>query len=124
MELDLNDYYCSCNLPRLYKVRMRKGDQERAQSVSNIVVAACERARKRGVADEWLRPTLLGAAFDSGDCDKAEELADEVAAEGSGRWKLDTTLSDLESSVLLTEDQERRERLAAVLKRLVSMTAA
>jgi len=124
MELDLNQYYCSSNLPRLYRQRKRKGDDERARSVSALVVAACERAKKLGLADEWLRPTLLGAAFDAGDCDKAEELADEVAAEGSGRWKLDTTLSDLESSVLLTEDQERRERLAAVLKRLVSMTAA
>ncbi len=45
---------------------------------------------KRGVADEWLRPTLLGAAFDSGDCDKAEELAADVAAEGAARWKLDS----------------------------------
>ena len=75
MELDLNQYYCSSNLPRLYKVRKRKGDDERALSVSKIVIAACERAKKLGVADEWLRPTLLGTAFDAGDADKAEELA-------------------------------------------------
>ena len=96
MELDLNQYYCSSNLPRLYKVRKRKGDDERARSVSTLVVAACERAKKRGLADEWLRPTLLGAAFDAGDCDKAEELAEEVGAEGAALWKLETTLSDLE----------------------------
>jgi hypothetical protein len=29
MELDLNDYYCSSNLPRLYRQRNRKGDDER-----------------------------------------------------------------------------------------------
>jgi hypothetical protein len=34
MELDLNQYYCSSNLPRLYKVRKRRGDDERALSVS------------------------------------------------------------------------------------------
>ena len=48
MELDLNQYYCSSNLPRLYKTRKRKGDDERALSVSKIVIAACERARKLG----------------------------------------------------------------------------
>ena len=36
-----------------------------------------------------------GAAFDAGDCDKAEELATEIAAEGAARWKLDSTLADL-----------------------------
>jgi hypothetical protein len=118
MELDLNQYYCSNNLPRLYRARKRKGDDERALSVSKIVIAACERARKLGVADEWLRATLLGAAFDAGDADKAEELAENVAAEGAARWKLDTTLADLQSSVALVEDKDRRDRLAAILKSL------
>jgi tetratricopeptide (TPR) repeat protein len=81
MEIDLNQYYCSSNLPRLYLQRSRKGDRERAVAVSQVVVAACERAKKRKEADEWLRPTLLGAAFDAGDADKAEELA----TEGFGR---------------------------------------
>ncbi|MBV9290191.1 MAG: DUF4071 domain-containing protein, partial [Hyphomicrobiales bacterium] len=118
MELDLNEYYCASNLPRLYRQRRRKGDDERARSVSTLVVAACERAKKRGLADEWLRPTLLGAAFDAGDADKAEELADEVGAEGGARWKLQTTMSDLESSVILVEDKDIRARLEAVLETL------
>ena len=66
MELDLNQYYCASNLPRLYRQRKRKGDDERAGAVSTLVVAACERAKKLGLADEWVRPTLLGAAFDAG----------------------------------------------------------
>jgi hypothetical protein len=118
MELDLNQYYCASNLPRLYKARKRKGDDERALSVSKILIAACERARKLGLADEWLRPTLLGAAFDSGDVDKAEELAMDVVAEGSSQWKLDSTLADLAASVAQVEDEDRRDRLAAVLKSL------
>jgi hypothetical protein len=118
MELDLNQYYCSSNLPRLYKARKRKGDDERALSVSKIVIAACERARKLGVADEWLRATLLGAAFDADDADKAEELAPDVAAEGAARWKLDSLLGDLEASVAQVEDKDRRDRLAAILKNL------
>jgi hypothetical protein len=120
MELDLNDYYCSCNLPRLYRQRKRKGDEERAQSVLKIVIAQCERAKKRGVADEWLRPTLLGAAFDAGDADKAEELGEEIKEEGAARWKLDSMMWDLQASVAQVADAERRERLAAVLAELKS----
>ncbi len=123
MELDLNQYYCSGNLPRLYRVRKRKGDDERALSASRIVIAACERARKLGVADEWLRATLLGAAFDAGDADKAEELAAEVAAEGAARWKLDSTLTDLEASVAQVEDNDRRDRFVAILKSLAPTAA-
>jgi len=119
MEIDLNQYYCSSNLPRLYKTRKHKGDDERALSVTKIVIAACERAKKLGIADEWLRPTLLGAAFDSGDADKAEELAAEVAAEGPARWKLNSLLGDLEASVAQVEDKDRRDRLATILKGLV-----
>jgi len=120
MELDLNDYYCSSNLPRLYRQRKRKGDEERAQSVLSIVIAACERARRRNVADEWLRPTLLGAAFDAGDADKAEELAPQVAAEGPARWKLDAIASDLEGSIAQVKDEDGRARLASVLAVLKS----
>jgi tetratricopeptide (TPR) repeat protein len=115
MELDLNEYYCSSNLPRLYKARMRKGDAEKAQSVSQIVIAACKRAKNRGSSDEWLRPTLLGAAFDAGDCDEAEELAAEVAAEGAARWKLDSILSALRTSLAQVQDEACKERLTGVL---------
>ena len=118
MEIDLNQYYCSSNLPRLYLQRSRKGDRERAVAVSQVVVIACERAKKRNEADEWLRKTLLGAAFDAGDADKAEDLATEVLAEGASRWKLETTMSDLESSVLLVKDPDTKNRLTAVLETL------
>jgi hypothetical protein len=52
-------------------------------AVLRLAIAACERARRMQVADEWVRPTLLGAAFDLGDPDKAEELADALIAEGA-----------------------------------------
>ena len=123
MELDLNQYYCASNLPRLYRQRKRKGDDERAGAVSTLVVAACERAKKLGLADEWVRPTLLGAAFDAGNVPKAEELAEEVGFEGAALWKVESTLSDLESSVLLVEDKDRRDRLAAILETLKATPA-
>lgn len=121
MMLDLNEYYCSGNLPRLYRERGRRGDEERAQALLQVVIAACERALARGVSDEFLRPTLLGAAFDARDADKAEELADQVASEGAARWKLDTTLADLESSIGQVKDDERRARLSAVIGRLQAL---
>src|SRR3954447_23729431 len=118
MDLDLNDYYCSSNLPRLYRQRNRKGDEDRAQTVLRFVIAACERARRRNVTDEWLRPTLLGASFDAGDADKAEELVDDIVAEGSARWNLDSVLNDLETSAQHVMDDEPRQRLLAVVARL------
>ena len=118
MELDLNQYYCSSNLPRLYRRRKRQGDELRAQSVAPIVVAACERARKRNVADDWLNATLLGAAFDAHDCDKAVELAAEVASQGAARWQIETTLDDLKLSVSQVEDKDTRDRLEAILETL------
>jgi hypothetical protein len=119
MELDLNLYYCSSNLPRLYRQRKRKGDELRAQSVAPIVVAACERARRRNVADEWLNATLLGAAFDAHDCDKADDLAAEVASEGAANWQIESTLGDLKLSVSQVEDKETRDRLQATLETLL-----
>ncbi|GCC46048.1 hypothetical protein chiPu_0029944, partial [Chiloscyllium punctatum] len=66
MRLDFNAYYCSSNLPRLYRARAEKGDEDLAQDTVRFAIAACERARSLKLADEWLRPTLLAAAFDLG----------------------------------------------------------
>jgi tetratricopeptide (TPR) repeat protein len=118
MELDLNAYYCSSNLPRLYRTRARAGDEERAQTALRLSIAACERAKRLNVADEWLRPTLLAAAFDLGDPDKAEELADDVIAEGQAAWKVQSVLGDLEASVLQVIDAAKRVRLSAVIDRI------
>ena len=118
MELDLNAYYCSSNLPRLYRKRAKPGDDERAQTVLRLAIAACERARRLQVADEWVRPTLLGAAFDLGDPDKAEELADAIIAEGAPKWKVNSVLHDLEDSIVQVSDTAKRARLSAVIDRI------
>jgi hypothetical protein len=118
MQLDLNAYYCSSNLPRLYRIRARAGDEERAQTALRLTIAACERARRLNVADEWLRPTLLAAAFDLGEPDKAEELADAVIDEGSAAWKVESVLTDLDASALQVADSSKRTRLSAVIDRI------
>ena len=96
MELDLNQYYCSGNLPRLYRARKRDGDDERARDGFRDGGRRLRAGRESSAcADEWLRATLLGAAFDAADADKAKELAQDVAAEGAAKWKLESTLEDL-----------------------------
>jgi MAP3K TRAFs-binding domain len=118
MQLDLNAYYCPSNLARLYRSRARAGDEEFAQTALRVTIAACERARAMNVADDWLRPTLLVTAFDLGDPDKAEQLADDVLNEGPAAWKIDSVLADCEASVLQVADPARRARLVAVVERI------
>jgi hypothetical protein len=112
MKLDLNDYYPSSNLARLYRKRARKGDDDKARIASAITMTACERAKNRKSGDEWLNATLLGAAFDAGDAEKAQELADAVALEGAAAWKLETTLADCKTAAGLQSEPQRSELLA------------
>jgi len=114
MKLDLNDYYPSSNLARLYRTRNRKGDQEKAIVAAAVTMTACERARKRNTSDEWLNPTLLGAAFDTGDVDKAQELAELVRLEGPAAWKLDSTLGDCRIAAEMHEEPRRSELLEII----------
>ena len=112
MKLDLNDYYPSSNLARLYQTRKRKGDNGKARVSAAVTLTACERAKLRNASDEWLNPTLLGAAFDAGDAEKARELADQVSLEGPAAWKLETTLDDCRTSAQLYAEPTRGELLA------------
>jgi Tetratricopeptide Repeats-Sensor len=77
-----------------------------------------KRLAKAAISDEWLRPTLLAAAFDLGDAGKAEELAHDVVAEGQATWKVHSVLGDLEASVLQVSDAAKRARLSSVIDRI------
>ena len=118
MMLDLNDFYPASNLPRLYRARAGNGDDSRAQTALHVTSAACERGLQRGTVDEWVRPTLLGVAFDLGDADKAETIAEIVEREGADKWKLNTTLKSLGESVVHLKDATAKARLEVVLTRL------
>jgi hypothetical protein len=121
MYLNLNEYYCSSNLPRLYRARNGEKDDKRAQSVLSQVMMACEQALARGVSDEWLRPTLLTAAFDAGDPDKAEEIAKELDLANSTPYRAQRFIDDLAMSAGLIVDQKRKRkkaRLDALVEKL------
>jgi tetratricopeptide (TPR) repeat protein len=115
MRLDLNDYYPSSNLPRLLRERNEDGDEGRAQVAATVTVLACQRALERDPTDAWVRPTLLGAAFDAGDVDTARRLAGEIRRNGAAPFHLNTTIVDLERSVALQKDGERASALRTIL---------
>jgi tetratricopeptide (TPR) repeat protein len=118
MQADLNDYYPSCNLPRLYKQRGEDGDAERAATAAQVAMMACERTKLRNSQDEWLNPTLLGLAFDAGDLARAKTLVKAVRREGVAAWKLEITLDDLDRSVSQQGDNAAREALAGLVGEL------
>lgn len=114
MQRDYNEYFCSCNLPNLLRARGEEGDAEKAGVIEEFVVAACERARVLGTGDSYLLPTLLGAAFRTGDVARATALAKEIERDGPAAWQLATTLSDLRDAVAQTADDQRRSKLDAL----------
>ena len=121
MTWDLNDYYAASNLPRLYRVRGRTGDEDRARAAATVARLACQKSIDRKANDEWARPTLLGLAFDSGDVAAAEQLCDQVRDEGAALWKVETTLDDLKFSAAQTKDAATRAGLEAVCDTLATM---
>ncbi|MDQ2812097.1 MAG: hypothetical protein M3Z75_09510 [Actinomycetota bacterium] len=118
MMADLNDYYPTSNLPRLYRRRGHDGDDVLAAEAQVITMAACRRALARQTADEWVRPTLLGLAFDRGDVAEAQRLLSEVATDGPAAWKIEITLADLQGSIDEHADEKVRRQLNGVLTAL------
>ena len=118
MDLDLNEYYCASNLPRLYRARANEGDDRLGSEAAMVALNACRRGMSLGTADEWARSTLLGMAFDRADLGEAEQIFGEIEAEGPGPWQLESTLQDVRDSVALIEDEGLKEKFEALLIRL------
>ena len=112
--LDLNDYFPSSNLARLYRTRKHEGDEKKARISAAVMLTACERARLRKSNDEWLDPALLGATFDDGDVKKAEELAQQVIDDGPPAWILEATLFDCKTAAELQKEPRRSQLLEIV----------
>ncbi|MCA8975582.1 MAG: DUF4071 domain-containing protein [Planctomycetes bacterium] len=123
-DCDLNDYYPTCNLPGLYRDRDEPGDDARAAAAEVITMAACERAIASGSKDEWVRPTLLGLAFATGDVTKAQGLATEIKKSGAAAWQLATMIEDLDRSVARLTDDAKKAELGKVLASLRKLLPA
>ena len=115
MKLDLNEYYCACNLPALLRDRGKKGDPERADAIDTLVVTACRLAEERGSRDPWLPDTLFGTAFRRGDVAVLDDIVEEI--EAGTPWRLGSTLRDAEAWIQQAPDGQRRE-LAEILERV------
>jgi len=119
MKLDLNDYYPTCNLPGLYRMRGQEGDEELAQVAATVTRLACERAEARGSDDKWLKPTRLVAAFAAGDLFAARGLVTEIErSDNLAAWNLKTTIADLEREVERIQDPDRQAAFKKLLERL------
>lgn len=121
MLLDLNDYFPSCNLPQLLKLRGDPSDAARARSIAHLVEIACERAFKRNPRDEWIKPTQLVAAFQSEDTEAASNLVTQIAREGAVGWKIESALSDLKQSTKLVQNAAVRPKLELLVNQLEAL---
>ena len=120
-ELDLNEYYCVCNLPALLRARGGPGDEEEAAFFDRLTKVATQRKIKRNEDDGWARPTLLGAAFRLGDGAEVARLAREVVREGPAAWQLETTLADLSDGVAAMPESPTRQQLAKIRDQLAAL---
>lgn len=121
MMMDLNDFYPSSNLPRLYRARGLPSDLAKARAVAEIVNVACKRAQAATSANEWVRATLLGAAFDLGDVQGAADYYEQIFTDGAQGWHLESVLIDLEISVSQVADPARQAELQTIFTKLKAL---
>lgn len=116
--LDLSAYYPGCNLPLLLRERGEPGDAQRAGAINHVIIEACEAARALGRADQWLNPTLLGAAFMTGEVEKARQLLTLIRREGAPAWQIKSTRDDLQRCLDQLTDGEGKAGLTDVFEEL------
>jgi hypothetical protein len=121
MWLDLNEYYCVCNLPGLLRARQGPGDEETAAFLDRLTMLAAQLKIDRGEDDGWARSTSLGAAFRVGNVSDVARLAKEVVREGPAVWQLDSALQDISDTVAVLPDSETRQQLVKYLDQLLSL---
>lgn len=118
MYLDLNDFYCSSNLPRLLRTRGRQSDERLAVTAAEVTRAACTRRQAIDPDDIWLGQTLLGQAADAADLETATKLVEQIEDKTAPPWQLDTTDKDLQMSIDRIKDEAVRAEFRALVDRL------
>ena len=118
MQLDLNDYYPSSNLPRLLRARGEDGDEAEAQTVATLTALACQRALARTPSDKWAQLALLGAAFDAGDVATARAHLQKVKRLPLEAFEVETIVRDLAQSVELQRGAPHAAALGVLVDEL------
>ena len=121
MNVDLNDFYPTSNLPSLYRERGAIGDEQRAVEAEIVTAVACRAAIANETANEWVRPALLLNAFQRGAVAEAIKLHGAVESDGLSAWKVDSVIADLRATVATHDDPEIEAGLDVVLKQLESL---
>lgn len=121
MGLDLNEYFCVCNLPGLLRARNGTGDQDEAAFLDRLTALAAKRKIDRGEDDGWARATLLGTAFRVANVADVKQLAKEVVREGPIVWQLDSTLQDINDAVNAMSESETRQQLSKLRDQLEAL---
>ncbi|MBV8114485.1 MAG: hypothetical protein JO300_07060 [Silvibacterium sp.] len=115
MMLDLNDYYPSSNLPRLYRERKQKGDEVEAKATAQLAVTACRRSIQRNPADPWGLPTLMAAAIDAGDVASATDLLEKSRQATIAPFQVESAIPDMRRGIALLADEGKAQALASIL---------
>jgi hypothetical protein len=110
LDLDLNEYYCTTNLPPLLTARGRPADLARLRYLNDLAYQQCQRARTRGSHDPWLPPTLFNCAIRADRFDDAQKLIDDIASDPVG-WQVESLLGTLKLDVGQAADPERKATL-------------
>lgn len=121
MDLDLNEYFCVCNLPGLLRARSGTADLDEAAFLDRLTVLATQRKIDRKEDDGWARSTLLGAAFRVADVTRVEQLVLEVAQEGAAAWQLESTLNDIDDTINAMQESEIRQQLSNYRDQLTAL---
>lgn len=117
-ELDLNAYYCLCNLPGLLIIRASGNDLDDSDFFERLTELTCHLRMERGPDDVWTGLALLNAALRRDDGDRVQSLALDLARQGLAGWQLETTLADAEDLLIALPDSERRQRLGHRIEQL------
>lgn len=124
MMADLNDFFPSSNLPRLYRARGLPEDLAKANSVIELITFACRRAEQAVSAEPWLKPAQLALAFDKQDASLAQTYYRQMVVEGGAGWKLKSLLRDLETSLGQVADRGAQEELRTIYSQIEALAAS
>lgn len=117
-EKDPSDYYPGVNVVTLLLRRRDPAARAELETILPQVREAVRRKIELGPAGFWELATALQLACVSGDWDEAEQLLGETLKQRPPAWMLQTTIRDLESLQVPAGDEEGRERLRGVVRRL------
>jgi hypothetical protein len=107
MYLDLNEFYCSCNLPALYRERCDTGDEDRALETATLARNACERKMQRNEIDEWTASTLLMLAFAEREYPRAKSAWETVKTQPRAHWMNEATKNTIFKLVHQIPDKQK-----------------